>query len=153
MRKIVKVLLAVMMLLAVSGCGAKEELKEVPAGFCSNYEEAVFDKFNSNASENGLGGTKVWVEGTYKEILTMDTEGLTMYYTTFKAKDGHEWVLMLDAYPAAPKEPYEKLYGHTLCAKGSYEGYSSVYAMPVIYLHSLYDRNTGSILGSAAFAE
>ena len=67
MRKIVKVLLAVMMLLAVSGCGAKEELKEVPAGFCNNYEEAVFDKFNSNASENGLGGTKVWVEGTYKD--------------------------------------------------------------------------------------
>ena len=153
MRKIVKVLLAVMMMWVFAGCGAKEELKEVPEGFCKGYEEAVFDKFNSNASENGLGGTKIWLEGSYKEILTMDTEGMTLYYAVFKTHDNHEWLLMLDAYPAAPKEPYEKLYGHKIRVVGTYEGYSSVYAMPVIYLHSLYDRSNGAIIGSAAFAE
>ena len=43
-------------------------LYEVATSFYEGCEFAEFSKFNSLASENGLAGTMVWLEGTYDSL-------------------------------------------------------------------------------------
>ena len=45
-----------------------EESDEANIEYIGGYEKAVHEKFDSPASENGLGGTLVYIEGTFDDI-------------------------------------------------------------------------------------
>ena len=157
MSKIIKILLAVILFVTVSGCSGgnrkkEETLKTVPSGFYKKYEEAEFSKFNSYASENGLGGTRVWVEGFYDEVNIIDSDGFHIMHSTLTDDKGNRWLLVLDIEEANSKETFEKLINHRILVIGTYDGYSDVFDMPTIFLNSIYDRNTGNITSSVAYS-
>lgn len=60
------------------------------------YEEAVFDKFNSFASLNGHSGTKVYVKGTAEEKIVTDN---TSYAIRLKDKNGDSWIIACGVEP------------------------------------------------------
>ena len=156
-KKLLSMLLAAMLIMTSAGCSKtpeleKETLKTVPSGFYKKFEKADFDRFNSNASENGLAGTKIWVEGSFEEVNTLDSEGMKILLAVFKDIDGHEWLLGLDVDALTPKEAYDDLVKHRVLVTGVYDGYSDIYEMPVVWLTQLYDRVTGNITSSAAFS-
>lgn len=159
MKKLLITLLTMLMMFSFEGCShsgtvepEKETLKTVPSGFYKKFEQAKFSKFNSYASENGLGGTKIWIEGSFSEVNTLDSEGITILLAVFKDTDGHEWLLGLDVDELTSKEVYNEFVDHRILVTGVYDGYSDVYEMPVVYLTQLYDRVTGNITSSAAFS-
>lgn len=157
MSKIIKILLAVMLLMTASACSkgsskTEETLKTVPSGFYRKYEKAEFSKFNSYASENGLGGTRVWVEGFYDEVNIIDSDGFHIMHSTLTDDKGNRWLLVLDIEEANSKETFEKLINHRILVIGTYDGYSDVFDMPTIFLNSIYDRNTGNITSSVAYS-
>ena len=159
MKKMLKLILAMLLILSFAGCSKggsnkpeKETLKTVPSGFYKKFEKAKFEKYNSYASENGLGGTKIWIEGSYEEVNTLDSEGMKILLAVFKDLDGHEWILGLDVDALTSKDIYDGLTEHRILVTGVYDGYSDVYEMPVVWLTQLYDRTTGNITSSAAFS-
>lgn len=157
MSRIIKIILAVMLLMTASACSkgsskTEETLKTVPSGFYRKYEKAEFSKFNSYASENGLGGTRVWVEGFYDEVNIIDSDGFHIMHSTLTDDKGNRWLLVLDIEEANSKETFEKLINHRILVIGTYDGYSDVFDMPTIFLNSIYDRNTGNITSSVAYS-
>jgi len=156
-KKLLRMILASMLIITCAGCSRtltpeKETLKNVPSGFYKKFEKADFDRFNSYASENGLAGTKIWVEGSFEEVNTLDSEGMKILLAVFKDIDGHEWLLGLDVDALTSKDVYDKIADHQVLITGVYDGYSDVYEMPVVWLTQLYDRVTGNITSSAAFS-
>ena len=134
-------------------CGVTEGgvlLYTVSSSFTDGYEFAEFDRFNSFASENGLGGTMVWVEGTYDAVNTMDLPdvkiGLSSYYAFLKDTDGNTWFIKLDMNEYNPIEKYQDLCGHELLVLAEYNGFSKVYEAPSLFVQKMFDRNTGNMI-------
>ncbi len=153
MKKIICTILTVMMLLTVAGCSGKDKepeptLHQLPDNFTEGYQEAEFRKYNSNASENGLGGSKIIVLGAYDEVMTLDSEEMVYYYSVLTDDKGNKWILNLDLEMFTDKDTYEKLCGHKLAVAGIYAGFSGVYQMPVLYAAAIFDRETGSTVNS-----
>ena len=63
--------------------GPKTVYYEVPGSFYEGYEKADFAKFNSFASENGLAGTMIYLEGSYDTVETINYENAELYYSFF----------------------------------------------------------------------
>ncbi len=129
----------------------KNGLYDIPKGLSSKYEKADFDKYNSPASENGLGGQMIWIEGIQSplEKLTLKTGG-TIYCSVFNS-DGNEWIVVLDESPFMGEgdiDTYENMVGHTVAVFGSYQGFSNVYEMPSLHAITIYDRETGTKMTS-----
>ena len=124
---------------------------ETPSGFTDGAEFADFDKFNSPASENGLGGTLVWVIGSYNDIFTIDADGISTYCAFFTDEDGNRWLLILDMDYFTTVDKYEAMIGHSICVVAQYEGYSGTYNTPDIYAKQIFDRSTGSNVVSQMF--
>ena len=131
-------------------------LYEIPAGLTNGYEFGEFDRFNSFASENGLGGTMIWFNGSYESVFSMDLSEVQQSLESFEAmatdEDGNPWLVELDLNEFCQKEKYEELSGHKLCFLGSYEGYSEVYEAPAIMLEKAFDRTTGNLVFSTWYA-
>lgn len=132
-------------------------LYEAPAGLTNGYEFGEFDKFNSFASENGLGGTMVWINGTFENVSSFDLSevqaSLVAYITVVTDEDGHDWLVELDLNEYGPIDKYESLEGHQLCILGQYDGFSEVYETPVIILEKIFDRTTGDTIISTWYTE
>ena len=157
MKRIISMIMALLLAFTFTGCSEeteneKPQLKAVPTGLYKEYEEADFHKFNSPAKENGLGGTKIWIEGSFSEINTLDSEGQTMLFAIIKDSHGHEWLVLLDIEQFNQKSTFEKLVNHQLLLTGIYSGYTEVYEMPMMDLIQLYDRETGNITTSETFS-
>ncbi len=132
-------------------------LYEAPAGLTNGYEFGEFDRFNSFASENGLGGTMIWFNGSYEHVSSMDMsevqESLEVFITVATDEDGHEWLVQMDLSEYGAIDKYKNLEGHQLCILGQYEGYSEVYEAPTITLEKIFDRSTGNMIISTWFTE
>lgn len=159
MKKILVPILVVLML--ITGCSSgrqskpsekEDKLYTTPSGFYRDYEEADFSKFNSHASENGLAGTKIWLNGQYEAINELESDGTLSYLTTFTDDKGNNWLLVLETEGLGSKSTFEKLTAHPLTVTAIYDGYSDVYELPVIYTVEIYDRKTGSIATSGLTA-
>ena len=120
------------------------------------YEFAEFSRFNSLASENGLGGTMVWLEGEYETVKTMDLPkvklGLQMYIADLIDADGNKWYIQLDCNEFSEIEKYQELIGHKLLILAEYQGYSKVFEAPSLIIEKIYDRTTGSVIVPAYYA-
>lgn len=141
-------------------CGETEGellLYDTPAGLTDGYEFGEFDTYNSPASENGLGGTMIWFNGTYESVSTLDLpevqSGLQMYLSLVKDEGGNVWLAELDLNEFAPIENYTDLKNRQLCFLGRYEGYSEVYEAPAVVVEKIFDKTTGNIISPTMFAE
>lgn len=156
MKKVLLVLLVIT--LSLTGCSARrssdkpvkqeEQLYTTPSGFYKDYEKPVYSNYNSPASENGLAGSKIYLDGQINEIHELESDGTLSYYTNIKDDNGNEWLLILETEGLGSKSSFEKLIEHPVTVTAIYDGFSGVYDLPVIYTVSIYDRKTGSIVTS-----
>ena len=113
------------------------------ASFIEGYEKAEFEKYNSFASENGLGDTRIYLHCTLDktEVLSADdTESLLGYITD---DGGNIWLAQLHVIPIVSKSSFESYIGKPLIMRGVYSGYSAVKEMPVFVLDELLVKETG----------
>lgn len=135
-------------------CGETEGtvlLYDVPAGFTKEYEFGEFSKFNSNASENGLGGTMIWLNGSYENVSTLDISAdlgrkMNAFISVLTDQEGNQWLVQIDLDYYTSIEKYSNLCGHSLCILCEYQGFSGVYEMPAVIVEKIYDMNTGNII-------
>lgn len=122
-------------------------LYDVPEGFSDGYEKADFDKFNSYASENGLGDTKVWIEGKIEKIedisVTVDGSDTLCYYCIIKQPDNKKWIALIGCDGYISREELEARISDRIVLNGLYEGFSDKYQMPYVQGATVFDRSIG----------
>lgn len=122
-------------------------LYDVPEGFTDGYEKADFDRFNSYASENGLGDTQIWIEGTIEELgsTTVSSNGSdsVFYYYIIRQSDNNKWIAVsgIDGYIS--REELEARTGDTIVLNGLYQGFSDKFKMPSVNGTVIFDRSKG----------
>lgn len=116
--------------LCTSGPSVQEEITSYAQA--NGYVLAEFDRYNSNASENGLGNTKVYFSGKVKELTTVDNYKIAMVEDSNSS--GNTWcVMFFDNYI------YSKLKDNMkMTVFGYYIGYSSVKNAPTVYYSNGY---------------
>ncbi len=108
------------LLLIITGCGNSSE---EPVMHSDGFEKAEYEKFNSYASENGLGGTLIYVEG---RIVEKENVGDDLALI-LQQDDGNKWLV------GVPKtKEIEEINGKSLRIYGEYLGYSDVYDLPAL---------------------
>lgn len=140
-----KLLIILMCCLVLAGCGnsgeetkqgdssnttSQSEVTEEPENeeleYVNGFEKADYGKFNSYATKNGLGGTKIYVQGTVTEVFDKDNSvGLII-----QQSDNEQWLVAIGEEPVIGKSKLEKLLNKTIEIFGEYVGYSDVFDMP-----------------------
>lgn len=136
MKKLMILILTICFLLLI-GCGEnKNQLQNESEGQTvqeenkiDGFEKPEYDKFNSYASENGLGKTLVYIEG--KVLSQTKLEDNEIVAIIIEQEDKNRWVVAMP-----PKAKIEQLKEQTLRIFGSYGGYSDVFNLPAINLAS-----------------
>ena len=116
------------------------------ADFVKGYEKAVFSKFNSPASENGLGGTKIYFECRLDSIEFIDNWDTFSIIGTVTDTGGNKWGIIMHATPFVTGDYFDPLIGKSILLRAEYGGYSSVKKMPSASLDALIDLETGDIV-------
>lgn len=166
MKKILTLLVSFLLLFTLVGCGnkkedvqTKEEVKEetktlidVPSGFIKGLIEPEFEKFNSRADENGLGGTMIVKYGKIKTVTEVEANGGKIFAGTFEDNDGHQWYAMYGVANLGDKiDSYENIIDHDVCVKAQYIGYSGVYEMPAFVSDNIFDRTNGNMIANSGY--
>lgn len=117
----------------------------LPKGFTFGYSYGDFEKYNSPAEVNGLGGTYIWIEGSYDSLMKIETgtEAGNITGTILTDIYGNQWSIALDLEQIVPDSVFEKLYGKQLAIGGRYEGFSNKYQMPSVFCTKICDITTG----------
>lgn len=118
---------------------------KVPKNFTEGYEKAVFSKFNSFASENGLSGTKLYLDCIIDKISIIDTDEGKIIAGYLVDKDKNNWIALLNGTVFVNEKEFNNLVGKDLVFCGVYDGYSTTEEMPFIYLDQLCLKETGEI--------
>lgn len=113
--------------------------------FCDGYELADFDKFNSPASENGLGGTFIYIDGTVGEIETTNIDIGDALNCVVTTEDGKQWSVLLSFSIGSTKENYINFVGEKAVVCGIYNGYSGKLNMPAMDMVKMINKNTGEV--------
>lgn len=121
------------------------EAANVPVGFTDGYEKAEFQKFNSYASENGLGGTKIYLYGRMDGIEVIGDGKESTVVGTLTDEEGHKWIVHLNLAMMVSDAEYDRIIGKSIVLCGVYEGYSSVRQMPALTMTELCVLDTGDI--------
>jgi len=120
-------------------------VNKVPQNFTDGYEKAVFSKFNSFASENGLGGTKVYLDCIIDRTSFIDSDEGKVIIGYLIDNDNNNWVTLLNGTVFVNEKEYNSVVGKPLVFCGVYDGYSATEKMPYIYLDELCVKETGEI--------
>lgn len=99
----------------------------------TEFQKAIFSEMNSSAKENGLGGTKVYINGLSKEKIEIDSG----YGFILEDEEKNEWVILSEDNIYLE----EKIIGNYVKIYGEYIGFSNVLNMPAINI----DINGGKI--------
>lgn len=118
---------------------------KVPSNFTNGYEKAVFSKFNSFASENGLGGTKVYLDCIVDKLRIIDTDAGKQIFGYLIDSDKNNWIGLLHTTALVNENEYSSIVGKPLVFCGVYDGYSETEKMPFVYLDELCVKETGEI--------
>ena len=96
------------------------------------YEFGEFDKYNSPASENGLGGSKIYVYGKCTEIVV---EG--SYVGCFVENGKDKWYIAMWDTSKLGEKDFSLLEGKEIYVFGEYLGYSSVVESPAMIFDTI----------------
>lgn len=112
--------------------------------FVTGFELADFSKYNSPASENGLGGNKIYLKGTIEKVdITKLDAPSDMITGIIKDSNNNKWLCSLNMTLFADKKEYEDLIEKQIVVCGIYQGYSSVAKMPAFSLYKLLSLDSG----------
>lgn len=133
----------------------EQSVQVVDYDFTNGFELAEFSKFNSFASDNGLGGTPIYFVATLDTVEIFETgtqsDVIVGYLTDV---DGHKWLAILDSTILSSKSDYDRMVGKQLIVCGLYDGYSAKTNTPGIQLYKLKVIESGEIkTGVAKFLE
>ena len=115
------------------------------AEFVKGYEKAVFSKFNSPASENGLGGTKIYFECTLNDIEFINSGDIHPMIGYVTDTTGNNWVIIMHTVPLVNGDYFDSIIGKKILLRAEYGGYSSVAHMPSASLDALINLETGEL--------
>ena len=97
------------------------------------YARGDYDKYNSPAEENGLGDTKVYVDGMITDVY----KSSDMLFGTLKAESG-EWTIGFSYYEWAKESEYSNKYEGKQCRiMGKYLGYSEKFKKPILMIERI----------------
>ena len=120
------------------------EISEVELNkFTKGYEKAIFEKYNSFASENGLGGKRIYFKCKLDrtEVLEADETKTIIGYVT--DENDNKWLIHLHFIPAVSAKYFDNYINKEMYLRGVYEGYSSVKEMPSVTMDELLIVETG----------
>lgn len=124
MKKISNLLLIVIVSVLLIGCGNSGKQNELESQesveYIGEFEKADYDKYNSYASENGLGDSKIYIEGIIEEKLVVEEE----ISFILKQKDGNKWIVSVGTSPVWSPEIIDNFIGRDVCVFGKYLGFS-----------------------------
>lgn len=126
---------------AMSGEEDKESeanIKEDNPEYIDNFEKAEYEKFNSYAYENGLGGTPICIEGKVLNIGIMNT----IIEFTVEQTDGNRWTVGVPTKSDSVAKIIESLIGMNVRVFGTYTGYSDLFNLPAITIGTTEIENT-----------
>lgn len=89
-------------------------------------ERADYDKYNSPASENGLDGTKIFLDGIAYECEESDG----VLWLIIQQSDEKKWLVGFSDEPEKDKDMMDDIVGKSVRVFGKYLGYSDAYEMP-----------------------
>lgn len=112
--------------------------------FIEGFELAKFSKYNSPASENGLGGTKIYLQAKLDGVDVVKTDaGTDIIYGFFTDNNGHRWYSTLNVTLFDDTSNYNNLIEKPLVVCGIYQGYSEKYKVPAFDMYKLMNLDTG----------
>jgi len=141
MKKLLTFAFTLIICMSLAACGSGK----VPSNFTGGYEKAVFSKFNSFASNNGLAGRRIYLEGIIDKTSIIDTDigkGIIGY---LRDNDKNNWLVILQSTIIANENEYNDIIGKPIILCGVYQGYSTKEKMPTINLIELCIKETGEI--------
>lgn len=118
---------------------------KVPPNFTDGYERAVFSKFNSFASENGLSGTKLYLDCIIDRTSIIDTGEYRVILAYLIDNENNNWLAALNGTIFVNEMEYNSVVGKPLILCATYDGYATTENMPFIYLDELCVKETGEI--------
>lgn len=107
-----------------------EDVKE----FVEGYEYAEFDKYNSYATENGFGGSSIYITG---ELVNVNLDGEYNVYGDLQTDDSEIWLFELAGM--GDDQICSYLEGINAVIVGIYAGYSKAFEKPYIWAKRIYD--------------
>ena len=116
---------------------------DVPNDFITGYEKAEFDKYNSPASENGLGDSRIYFYCTLDKTEILEADGTTSILGYVTDDAGNKWLIQLHFVPAVSKTSFDSYVGKELVLRGVYSGFSGTKEMPVVVLDEMIVLDTG----------
>lgn len=118
----------------------------IPDDFIAGYEKAEFTKYNSSASENGLGGRLIYIVGTLDKTEVLTTDGTQSVLGYITDEDGKTWLVMTNIDPIVTEGHFSTAIGKTVVCTVQYEGYSENFQMPSATLNELLILEDGTII-------
>ena len=115
------------------------------SAFIYGYEKAEFEKYNSFASENGLGDTRVYLHCTLVETEVLSADGTKTLLGYITDDSENTWLVMIHVIPIVSESSFDRYIGKPLIMRGVYSGYSGLKEMPVLVLDELLVKKTGEI--------
>lgn len=111
--------------------------------FTSGYEKADFDNYNSPASENGLGDSRIYFYCTLKKTEVLEADGTTSILGYVTDEANHQWLIQLHFAPAVSETFFDKYVGKEVILRGVYSGFSGTKEIPVVVLDEMIILETG----------
>ena len=149
MKRIIALCLGLVIVLTGCGTSAREFASEE---FVGVYMRAEYDKFNSFASENGLGDTKIYVDGTITEVESIssdDENGLIV--GILETKKGDKWLVGFYRNTTTDFQLIEGLKDNPIRVFGQYLGKSQTKELPCIQMERISVVSTGMAYTSYNF--
>lgn len=123
--------------------GSSTISKETLEQFINGYDEAVFDDYNSPASENGLGDSRIYIYCMFDKTEILEADGTTSILGYVTDETDNEWLIQLHFVPAVSKTAFDTYVGQELILRGVYSGFSEAKKMPVVVLDEMIVLATG----------
>lgn len=95
------------------------------------FEKAEYEKYNSYASENGLAGDLIYVEGTVINQTIIADSDIDALSVVIEQEDGNRWCI---GVPVESK--IEEIEGKNVRIFGTYQGFSDAVNLPAIIVAS-----------------
>lgn len=105
----------------------EEILQEQENSNIDGFEKAEYEKFNSYASENGLDGTPIYIEGEVISQTIVGSSEIPLLSIIVEQNDGNRWCVAISSDSKIDAISYKNIR-----AFGMYGGFSDVFNLPTM---------------------
>lgn len=114
---------------AIEETTVPDNLKEI-----DGYSYGTYEKYNSYAEDNGLGGNKIYITGTVKSVFSFD--GFSAF--SVLCDNGDRWLVHISDGKTVLNDKTEMLIDEQkITCFGIYTGYSDVFLIPAMKMNKV----------------